>query len=60
LTEAATLKEHKRYNRDAETYLVNKSKWEAAAKYFGERGAEFMVITEKTLEQLGLNLSDKS
>ena len=52
LTESATLKEHKAYNKAALTYLQNKSKWDAAAKFCGERGAEFMVITEKTLEKL--------
>ena len=54
LTESATLKEHKAYNRAAQTYLTNISKWTAARKYFEERGAEFMVITERTLQQLGL------
>ena len=54
LTESASLKEHKAYNRAAQTFLVNQSKWTAARKYFEERGAEFMVITERTLQQLGL------
>lgn len=54
LTESATLKEHKAYNRAAQTFLVNQSKWTAAKKYFEERGAEFMVVTERTLQQLGL------
>ena len=54
LTESATLKEHKAYNKAAQTFLVNQSKWSAAKKYFEERGAEFMVMTERTLQQLGL------
>lgn len=54
LTESATLKDHKAYNRAAQTYLTNQSKWTYAKKYFEERGAEFMVITERTLQQLGL------
>lgn len=54
LQEGASLKEHKAFNREAETYLVNKAKWEAAAKEFNARGAEFMVVTEKTLSKLGL------
>lgn len=49
LREGASLKEHKAFNREAETYLVNQAKWEAAAKEFNARGAEFMVVTEKTL-----------
>ena len=54
LTESATLKEHKAYNRAAQTYLTNISKWQSAREYFRSRGAEFMVITERTLQQLGL------
>ena len=54
LTESATLKEHKAYNRAAQTFLVNQSKWTAAREFFKSRGAEFMVITERTLQQLGL------
>lgn len=54
LTESATLKEHKAYNRAAQTYLTNVAKWQSAREYFKSRGAEFMVITERTLQQLGL------
>ena len=55
ILESASLKEHKAYNKAAETFLINKAKWEAAKQYFAERGAEFMVLTEKTLEKLGMN-----
>ena len=54
LTESATLKEHKAYNKAAQTYLTNVAKWQSAREYFKSRGAEFMVITERTLQQLGL------
>ena len=54
LSESATLKDHKAYNKAAQTYLTNQAKWTAAKKYFEERGAEFMVLTERTLSQLGL------
>lgn len=54
LSESATLKEHKAYNKAAQTYLTNKAKWEAAKKLCESRGAEFMVITERTLKQMGL------
>lgn len=54
LSESATLKDHKAYNRAAQTYLQNQAKWTAAKRYFEERGAEFMVLTERTLSQLGL------
>ena len=48
------MKDHKKYNRDAETYLVNMQKWKAATKEFNSRGAEFMVVTERTLKKLGM------
>lgn len=54
LTESATLKDHKAYNRAAQTYLQNQAKWSAAKAYFEARGAEFMVVTERTLQSLGL------
>lgn len=54
INENASMKEHKRYNREAETYLVNIQKWKAATKEFQSRGAEFMVVTEKTLKKLGM------
>ena len=54
LTETATLKDHKAYNKAAQTYLTNQAKWSAAKEYFESRGAEFMVITERTFQQLGL------
>ncbi len=50
---SAPLKEQKAYCRAAQTFLMNKAKWEAAKKYFNERGAEFSVFTERTLEKLG-------
>lgn len=50
---SAPLKEQRAYNRAAETFLVNKAKWEAAKKYFNDRGCEFSVFTERTLEKLG-------
>lgn len=50
---SAPLKEQKSYCRAAETFLMNKAKWEAAKKYFNDRGAEFSVFTEHTLERLG-------
>lgn len=54
LNESATLKEHKKYNNEAQTYLTNQAKWTAAKKYCEDRGALFKVITEKTLKKMGL------
>ena len=55
INESASLKEHRAFNRAAETYLVNSAKWKKAAEVFAARGAEFMVVTEKTLKKLGMN-----
>lgn len=38
-----------RYLNEVETYVKNQSKWAAAKKYAEDRGAKFMVITEKEL-----------
>ena len=55
ILESSSLKEHKAYNRAAETYLVNLEKWKAAIKFCNERGVKFIIITEKTLgDKLGL------
>ena len=54
LSESASLKERKAFNKAAETYLVHQQKWSDDKKYFNERGADFMVITEKSLQKLGL------
>lgn len=51
---SATLKEMRSYNMKANTWLVNMAKWKAAIKTFRERGCEFIIITEKTLDKLGL------
>lgn len=53
ITSKSSLKEQKSYCHIAETYLMNKAKWDAAKKYFNERGADFCVFTEHTLEKLG-------
>lgn len=53
VNESAPLKEQKRFIREAETYAVNKAKWQAAKTYFNQRGCDFVVFTEKTLEKLG-------
>lgn len=54
INESAPLKDIRRYNRNAETYLVNMAKWTAARKYFKAKGCDFLVITERTLEKIGL------
>lgn len=50
----AKMKEIKAYNLAAMTYLTNQAKWEAANKYFNERGCEFIIVTEHTLKKLGI------
>ena len=55
ILESSSLKEHKAYNRAAQTYLVNLEKWKAAIKFCNEKGVKFIIITEKTLgDKLGL------
>jgi len=54
LQQGAKLKDHRRYINEANTYLVNVAKWNAAKKYVNERGCEFVIITEKTLHSLGV------
>ena len=50
----AKLKEFKRYKREAETYLVNQSKWDAAKKYCERMNCKFIIVTERTLKSLRL------
>ena len=54
LNESAKLRDKKKFNRQASTYLVNTYKWAAAKKFCQDRGCEFMIVTERTLERLGL------
>ena len=37
------------YQRQAETFLVNQAKWEAATKFAGAKKMEFQVVTEHDL-----------
>lgn len=38
------------------TYLTNTSKWESAKSYCEVKGWSFWIVTEKTLEALGINI----
>lgn len=49
------LKEHKRFKRETETYLVNQAKWAAAEAFFAQRNAGFLVVDELDLQKLGMN-----
>ena len=44
----------KRYITEGLTYVKNMNKWEAANEYARDRGWEFQVWTEKTLQEMGL------
>ena len=44
----------KRYISEAMTYVKNMNKWEAAHSYAGDRGWEFQVWTENTLQKMGI------
>ena len=52
LAENPKPKDYKKFNYEAQTYAVNIEKWKAAKAYCEERCTEFIVVTEKTLEQL--------
>jgi len=42
-------KQTPRYLTEANTFIKNQSKWKAARKYAEDRGAKFIIITEKEL-----------
>lgn len=45
----------KRYINEALTYVKNQNKWKAAKSYAHDRGWEFQIWTENSLEQMGIN-----
>ena len=47
-------KRTKRYVAEGLTYVKNMNKWEAANEYAKDRGSEFQVWTEKTLQEMKL------
>lgn len=44
----------KRYLNESLTYIKNMNKWEAANEYAKDRGWEFQIWTEKTLQEMNL------
>lgn len=44
----------KRYVSEAMTYVKNMNKWEAANSYAKDRGWDFQIWTEKTLQEMGI------
>lgn len=44
----------KRYINEGLTYIKNMNKWEAAENYCKDRGWEFQIWTEKTLQEMKL------
>ena len=50
----AKLQEQKRFNEAARTYLQNDAKWKAAIAWCQDRGIEFKVFTEVTLQKMGI------
>ena len=44
----------KRYINESLTYIKNMNKWEAAEDYCKDRGWEFQIWTEKTLQEMKL------
>ena len=54
VSESAKLKEKKRFNEAAKTYLRNREKWRAAQAYAEKHGVKFAIWTEKSLKALGV------
>ena len=52
--ENAKLKDKKRFNEAAKTYLRNREKWRAAQAYAEKHGVKFAIWTEKSLKALGV------
>ena len=46
----------KRYITEVMSYIKNTSKWETAKAYCADRGWEFEIWTEETLQRLGIKL----
>jgi hypothetical protein len=44
----------KRYLNEALTYVKNQNKWQAANEFAKDRGWEFQIWTEKTLEKMNI------
>jgi hypothetical protein len=44
----------KRYLNEALTYVKNQNKWQAANEFAKDRGWEFQIWTEKTLERMNI------
>ena len=53
-TELPKVTKTKKYMTEALTYVKNINKWEAADNYAKDRGWEFQVWTEKTLQEMKL------
>ena len=47
-------KRTKKYIAEGFTYIKNMNKWEAAESFCKDRGWEFQIWTEKTLQEMGL------
>jgi len=47
-------KRTKKYINEGLTYIKNMNKWEAANEYAKDRGWEFQIWTEKTLQEMSL------
>ena len=52
-------KRTKKYIAEGLTYVKNMNKWEAANEYAKDRGWEFQVWTEKTLDSMGIMKEQK-
>lgn len=59
VSSTAKLKDQKRFNEAARTYLTNRAKWDAATAYAESHDMRFVVWSEYDLKKLGLVLTTK-
>jgi hypothetical protein len=48
----SSLKEQRRFNREAKEYLINEEKWKAMNEFANKNGCKFYVFTENHLQRL--------
>jgi len=54
VADTAKLKDKKRFNKEAQKFLQNTSKWEAARAFAAAKGVNFEIWTERTFKKLGI------
>ena len=50
----AKIRDYRRYNKEAQEWIVNSEKWKSAKKFAEENNCKFFVFTEDILSKLGI------